>query len=216
MFQESALSLTASAKCTSEQLLQIVRRVQIVHLSHLYGAGDLMDLVYLIVRPSPAKETAEERLLQWAKHDARRVRHVAFHAAQVLAIARCWPGNLPLESFNVFHAGVALYCMCALLARTETDGIAGAQGTALRLDHLAKEETDPANEAIQAWIQDGGNVTVSVFGVSDLTGTPGPRQVLELTANMLKNMTVWGVAQYFRKVVLQLRERPEDQETPRS
>ncbi|KEF63427.1 uncharacterized protein A1O9_01405 [Exophiala aquamarina CBS 119918] len=214
MFQESIVSLTASAKCTVDQILQAVRRAQMVHLAHLYGAGDLLDLVYVMIRQSPARDTAQERLRQWAKHDARRVRHVAFHAAQILALVRHWPGNAPLESFNVFHAGVVLCCMCVLLPSNQTSEVVFPRARAddaVRLDHLAMDQNDPRMNSIQAWVRDGGHRTVCIFGINDLTITMAQRQVLELTAEILGNMQVWGVSQYFRKIILDLsRKTPWD------
>lgn len=205
----SATTVVSSSTLHEQGL--IARMVQIVHLSNLYGAGDLMDLIHRLVRPSLDHKPVEEGLLRWARRDLQRVRQMAYHAAQILAVVRHFASNLPLEPFNVFHAGVILWCMTALLPQVSgrsIDTTASSEAILpIRLDHLAKEEIDVTVQNIQDWIRSGGNNGISLFSIPDICSSDGQRRVLDLTADILNNMTVWGVARSFRKVVLELRKR---------
>ncbi|KAH8816729.1 fungal-specific transcription factor domain-containing protein [Xylogone sp. PMI_703] len=207
MFLESPYLVKASAKYTTERLENVVRKAQIIHISHLFGSGDLMDLVYSLVRPSSDTKVPESRLLQWANNDSKRVRKVAFHAAQTLAIARCFPFNMPLEPFNVFHAGVTLWCMAALLPQHEVGDPTTLNMPSIQLDHLSKHVDDPFDETINKWIGNGGAGVVGIFSIPDISTSEGKIRVLELTVEILNKMTVWGVAQNFVKVVLELIQR---------
>jgi hypothetical protein len=207
MFLESPYTVMASAKYTTDRIEHIVRKAQIIHISHLFGAGDLMDMVYSLARPSPDSKVTEGRLLQWATHDPRRVRSVAFHAAQTLGVVRCFPFNMPLEPFNVFHAGVALWTMAALLPVHETEDPVNCNIHPLRLDHLPKHAGEEFDSDVHRWIENGGSRAVGVFGVPNLSSKVGRNLILELTAEILNTMTVWGVAQNFLKVVLELIQR---------
>jgi hypothetical protein len=220
MFGEFPFSTAVAASQTSDQVVLIARRMQIVHLANLYGARDLMDLIYRLVRPSSDSKVAEQGLISWAKHDPKMVREAAFHAAQTLTIIRHFPSNLSLEAFNTFHAGVVLWCASALLPEIQsqsesqneplmTSNPTSTSKTAvsIRLDTLPKEDGDTTTRITQNWIQTGGTNNISIFGIPDLCGPVGQARVLDLTADMLKNMTVWGVAQSLRKVILELRHR---------
>jgi len=137
---------------------------------------------------------------RWAEHSAARVREVTYHAAQTLAIIRQFPYNLPLEAFNTFHAGVVLWCMADVLPRQSHS----RHGRRIRIDQLEEQEEDGPNAVIDAWIREGGQQVVSLYGVSSLGSDKGRHQVLEQTADVLKGMRVWGIAQNFLKVILEL------------
>jgi hypothetical protein len=226
MLQEFPYSTATTANHTSDQLVLIAQRAQVVHLANFYGAGDLMDLVYRLVRPSSDNKAAERGLIHWAKQEPTRVRETMFHAAQTLALVRHFPSNTPLESFNVFHAGIVLWSMCTLFPQTrrqiESQSQTGSSFhtpstfssntgstviSSIRLDHLSKQDNGAHTEAIQQWIQTGSTKSVSIFGIPDLCDPAGQIRVLELSADILKNMTVWGVAQSLRRVLLELRQR---------
>jgi hypothetical protein len=222
MFGEIPFSTAVAATQTSDHVVIIARRMQIVHLANLIGAGNLIDLIYRLVRPSSDRKVAEQELISWAKQDPRRVRETAFHAAQTLTIIRHYPSNLPLEAFNTFHAGVFLWCASALLpacqGRVEsqneplrTSSMTSASSTntisSIRLDYLAMQDGDATSGVIQNWIQNGDTNNISIFGIPDLCSPIGQARLLDQTADMLKNMTVWGVAQSLRKAILELRHR---------
>lgn len=134
------------------------RKAQIIHISHLYSAGDLMDWIRPIVRGSLEADLAKTRMAAWAIEDDVRVRSVAYHSAQTLAIVRSLPNNQPLEAFNIFHAGVALWCMSSLLEEMHHHRPAVKSDVAkkaYRLDAGASDDRETDARAIDKWIQYG-------------------------------------------------------------
>lgn len=208
MFQASSLLTETLSDTTLNEQALIVRRVQVLHSSHLHNAGDLMDLIRRLVRPLSDHKAAERGFVIWAKQDPERVREIAFHAAQTLAMVRHFASNLPLEPFDVFHAGVVLWSLSALLHQDASHRESSDSPSAtIYLDHLAKHEDDTASTSTQDWLQNGGCSTLGLFSVPNLCTPIGQIQVLELVADMLKKMPVWGVAVSFRRVILGLRKR---------
>jgi hypothetical protein len=222
MFGEFPFSTAAATSQTSDQVVLIARRMQMVHLANLYAARELMDLIYRLVRPSSDSKVAEQGLMSWAKRDPKLVRETVFHAAQTLTIIRHFPSNLALEAFNTFHAGVVLWFASTLLpesqrqSRTQNEPLLTSDPTSnssdnaalpIRLDYLPEQDGDTTTSGIQNWIQTGGTSKISIFGIPDLCSPVGQAKVLDLTADMLKNMSLWGVAQSLRKAILELRQR---------
>jgi hypothetical protein len=194
-----------SKACTRVEMTQLVQRVQLVHVAHLYGAGGLMNWLYPFLRNGTEAKNAKVCMNQWAVEDPGRVREVAYHSAQILALARQFPNNMPFEAFVIFHAGVVLSFMSGLLSTNRN--IPQVQG--LRLDHLDSVD-DPATSELLVWIRDGGDRVLSLNGVPSLCTTIGRQQVLDRTAELLKRRHVWGIAENFITVVLTLRDEGLD------
>jgi hypothetical protein len=184
-------------------LMEVARRYQLIHLAHFFAAGDLMDWLYPLVRGGAEAERAKPPMVKWAKANPSRIRELAYQSAQVLAVIRKYPCNLPLEAFNAFHAGVVLWCMASLLPQ---DVRPQAGRMVIRLDQFAEREGDEASNQsdIDSWIREGGPQIVGVFGVPVLASIPGRWQVLEQTADVLRGMRVWGIAQNFLNVITDL------------
>lgn len=190
---------------TKTELDRLVHRMQLIHVAHIYGAGDLMNWLYAYLRPGPEAENASIRMRQWGRENTRRTREVAYHCSQLLALLRHYPNNLPLESFLIFHAGVVLSCIAILLPPT----IHPNQSTCLHLDQLASGDEILA-KPVADWINNGGDVQLSLIGVPSLCSTAGRQDVLDQTAGLLKRRKVWGMARNLTKVVLSLATRDID------
>lgn len=198
-FTQSPIVLSKSH--TRTEMLRIVHRMQLIHISHLYGAGDLMNWLYPYLRKGIEIENARVRMLQWAGESPARVREVAYHSAQILALVRQYPSNMPFEPFVIFHAGVVLSFMARLLPTVSGNN----RGPQLRLDHLATSR-DTMSSTLNKWMQRGGNEVVGLHGVPDISCKAGRQQILDQTAELLKRRQVWGVAQNFTRVILGFRE----------
>ncbi|EXJ53623.1 uncharacterized protein A1O5_13074 [Cladophialophora psammophila CBS 110553] len=185
---------------TRTQLLQAAYRTQLTHVAHLYGAGDLMTFLYPYLRNGQEAENAKIRMLQWAQKDQRRVRNVAYHSAQILALLRKYPSNLPVEPFVVFHAGVVLSCMAKLLPACQTHG----ERRSLQIDYLG-EDDNLVRKAL-AWVHDGGDIEIRLHGVPSLCCEKGRKEVLDQTAELLRAMSVWSISQNFAAMILSLRQ----------
>jgi hypothetical protein len=103
-----AAPVQSSVMRTKVGLSTFARKAQIIHMSHLYGSGQVMDWIRPLIRGGPEAESARSCLTEWGAQDAVRLRSTAFHSAQTLAVVRRLPHNEPLEAFNVFNAGMVL------------------------------------------------------------------------------------------------------------
>lgn len=190
---------------TSISRMGVGHMLQVIHMAHLIGAGNMMDWLYTLVRGGPDIDNARKRMHKWAAQDPARVREVAYRSAQILSIIRQYPYNLPQEPFNAFHAGAVLWCVAGLLPQsqpTQLNEPATLSGIC-RIDTLGSSG-DVEVADIKHWVREGGPQIVSLYNVSNLCSRLGRREVLEQTANVLRRMCVWGIAQNFLEVILGL------------
>lgn len=192
---------------TNVEMDRLVHRMQLIHIAHIYGAGDLMNWLYPYLRHGREAEYSRLRMVQWARENPRRMRDVAFHCAQILGLLRLYPNNMPLESLMIFHAGVVLSCLTTLLS----GGQPSDKSAPLQLDELDSGDGRTSKRHAQ-WVEDGGNVQVSLSGVPFLCSSTGRQQVLQQTASLLKRQKVWGIARNLTTVVLSLGARDTDSE----
>ncbi|KAL2678328.1 hypothetical protein Neosp_009073 [[Neocosmospora] mangrovei] len=198
-------------------LRRIVQRSLTIHLCHLYGAGDLMDWLPALLRTVGQHKEAKARMSRWGSEDDARLRDVAYHSAQILALSRSFPFNTPSESFYVFYAGAALWCTAVLLessdiSRTETlnndDNGDDEDDDYEDLPTLCLDETKPENkdmdEKIQRWICQGGTLRLRVYGVPNLGSKESRIQVLQETLDILHKMRTWELSKAFSGVMQQL------------
>lgn len=189
-----------SRPCTRSQQLQVVYRAQLTHIAHIFGAGDLMTFLYPYLRRGHESNNAELLMHEWAERDTRRVRRVAYHCAQLLALMRKYPSNLPSEPFVVFHAGVVLSMISILLPPHPATN----ESSPLQIDHL--DDDDQQAEKAQVWILHGGSYYVWVHAVTSFGFEQGCEQILDQTAWLLSTMNVWPIAKRFAAMIISLRE----------
>ncbi|KAL6228769.1 fungal-specific transcription factor domain-containing protein [Aspergillus navahoensis] len=185
---------------TRPEMERLVHRMQLVHIAHIYGAGDLMNWLFPYLRDGLEAGTIKVRMRQWANEDPRRTREVAYHSAQIIGLVRHYPTLMPLQSFLIFHAGVVLSCMSFLLPESIS-----FDGPSLQLDKVGAD-TVHLNPQMD-WVNNGGNNNLRLVGVPSLCSPIGRQQVLNQTASLLKRQKTWGIAQNLTKVVLSLSTR---------
>lgn len=195
---------------TQAQTNAMIRRLSLVHIGHLYAAGDLMNWLYPLIRNRDANGILKRRMQQWKTDRPTQVRSATFHAAQVMGLTRQFSDHSPYQVFAVFQAGVVLFFMSRLLTeRCSTPEGRGASTPNLehiQLDFLGLPSEDAAIVNAR-WVEHGHPVVLGLHGVPDLHSRQGRLQVLENTADMLSQMQlVWGVAKNLRRVVLGLRD----------
>ncbi|KAJ4152109.1 hypothetical protein NW765_017618 [Fusarium oxysporum] len=191
---------------TKKQVARAVHTTHLIHMTHVYGAGELMSLIFPLIRHMLHRRMEDSReiktrLRQWAARNPRKVRTVAHHCAQALALVRQFPENLTIEPFTVFHAGLALMVTARLMPTNHPGHV---QSQSLRIDHLGTPE-DPICQSIDAWVENGGDEVLSVHGVPAICSDEGSRQLLEETAEALQRTKVWGIAQNLFNIVMQIR-----------
>ena len=196
-FLHIRISLNVATPLTQTELADAYREAQMVHMSHLHGAGDLMDWLYMLLR-DPNSESTRLRMTQWAAQDDMRVREVAYHSSQVLSILRHYQANYPLEPFSAFHVGAALWCVAQLLPRPKPE----VNSVALRIDKIPTCEKEAL--VLKDWVTLGSHTHVTLFGVPNLASDAGKEHVLEQTAVLLRRMTCWNMSQNFLKVIMGL------------
>ena len=177
--------------------LGLVHRLRTINMAHLISAGNLMDWMYATVRKGRNAVEAKTHISRWARCHPQRAREVTFRSAQILALIRTYPYNLATEPFDLFHAGVALSLLAPNLQ--QRDGSSPARQV-IRLDYLGGDK-EPEMVAIRAWTQYGHCAHLQLSGILDLSVATGPREVLEHTAELLRRMRIWGIAQNFLKVI---------------
>jgi hypothetical protein len=201
---------------TPDLLRSAMRNAQIIHMCHLHAAGHFMDWLHPLIRGGPGSRRAHQSLLLWAEKNPKKVREVAYHSAQVMAITRRYPQNLSLEPLNAFHSGIALWCVAGLLMQKRLSLPRSVCN--IRLDALALERPVDSSQAseprkrpfsndVQSWIQGDAayeSAILSIHGVPDIVCTEGRKFVLLQVAETLRCNKVWGVAQSFLAVVRQL------------
>lgn len=208
------LTCPEAAKANKDDaiLRRIVERLLIIHLCHLYGAGDLMDWLLPLLRAGGQHKEARARMSKWGVEDRGRLRQVAYHSAQILALSRSFPFNLPCESLYAFYAGGALWCATVLLGDLEpgtdteacNDGDESHQVTVLQLDafHLLDGED---YRKVHHWLCEGGRARIGLFGVPRLGSKESHVQVLKEALRILQNMRIWelskGFSDFIRKLI---------------
>ncbi|RVX69951.1 hypothetical protein B0A52_05786 [Exophiala mesophila] len=192
------------------ELARKVERTSIIHICHLYGASDLMDWLPALLRTSGMNMAAKERMKIWGQEDPIRLRKVAYHSAQIMAISRDFPFNAPYEPFHVFYAGVALWCVASLLAEPKSDHVDHDNHDNQRPIFLDRPVTtgDVEHLRISKWIQEGGDhAIVGVYGVPVLGNQHSPVQALNETIRILQDMRSWDLSLAFVNVLRQLLNR---------
>ncbi|KAL9560682.1 hypothetical protein ACKAV7_015173 [Fusarium commune] len=202
----------AKANKDDAVLRRIVERSLIIHLCHLYGAGDLMDWLLPLLRAGGQHKEARARMSKWGVEDGVRLRQVAYHSAQILALSRSFPFNLPCESLYAFYAGGALWCATVLLGELEpgidteacNDGDESHQVTVLQLDAFHPSDGEDCRK-VHHWLCEGGRARVGLFGVPRLGSKESQVQVLQEALRILQNMRIWelskGFSEFIRKLI---------------
>lgn len=188
-----------------EAVAHTVVRSFIIHLCHLYAAGDLMDWLPVLLHRAGRDEACRARMDRWARESPSRVRDVAFHSAQILSMGRDFVWNSPTQSFYIFYAGAALWCSASLLSASGwcDQRQEGVQGSVLRLNEPGLDRLRDL-APVRQWIQNGGNVRVGTYGIPDLGNVDSPRQVLEETIRVLRSMRIWKLSDAFSNIMRNL------------
>ncbi|KIW17546.1 hypothetical protein PV08_04740 [Exophiala spinifera] len=192
---------TLAATLTTAELAHAMHTLQVVYVTHLYGAGGLMNWLYPLLRDDYLATTTFTSLDHWAKQNPRVAREAAFYSARILAIARIYPSNSPNEPAMIFHAGTVLYFLAKVLPTNF-----GTDRAAVWLDQLSPGDDGPPSP-VKQWISHGESSIVCMHGVPSLLSEQGGKHILDQTAELLKRRRVWGIADSFFKVVLRLRDR---------
>ncbi|KAK9464840.1 fungal-specific transcription factor domain-containing protein [Lipomyces arxii] len=186
----------------------------IAHYSHLYTAREIMDLVIALARNRKAyRVDAMHRIQVIFTLDPVNSRKLAWHAAQIIGIARQYPIRTPCETMRVFLAGLFLY---AFAKYSHQDSRDSAQ-LAAKLDTLSwlPKDSQTRPEDLDRWFLQGGRASMdSVDDICARTINPdgtvvatGAEHVLAVVLATLRSMKIWGVAAKFCTVLIYVHKR---------
>ncbi|KAK9476784.1 fungal-specific transcription factor domain-containing protein, partial [Lipomyces japonicus] len=191
----------------------------IAHYSHLYSARETMDLAIAL-----AKTQREDRLD--AMHriqviftlDPVNARKLAWHAAQIVGIARRYAIRTPCETMRVFLAGLFLYAFAKYFPadnsnNNEDDNYNGDGQdpvTTVNLDTLpwlSGVSWDERQAELDRYFMIGGNAKMDSVDLLCSADGKGAEQVLAVVLATLKLMKCWGLAQKFSSVLIYVHHR---------
>lgn len=184
-----------STKPRTELAIQLRSLVNITH--GLADGAVMCDLFGIMLWHDESSAAPARRQIQmYIKDNPRHSRSLLFSTAQQVTIGRLYPCNHPQEAWNVFHAGIGVFVMSTLLAEEySVPSTSCSSNTNLPVCNLDWQGAPDGHEAmaIRDWIQNGGPSLVRMHGVPDVLSALGARQALQQTAEVLSNMSVWGI-----------------------
>lgn len=175
----------------------------ISHYSHLHTYSNLIDLLVYVVRSavqSPSLDplsmiSATEKLAAGLQGDPRQSRNLAWHAAQIVAIALKFIVPAPCEILRVFVGYVFLMAFARYgphgLCSLHPHDVDDPDQVRLDIAHPSPEQ----KKAIERWLQCGGRAAVGqIENICDKEAVEGIKQQALKT---LKNLQHWGLAEKF-------------------
>jgi hypothetical protein len=186
-------------------LRQTLRVAVAIHYSHIFAAGQIVDLVTRAARmwaagyetpdgtPRAGKRTDQTMdnalgaITQHFKQDPPAARELAWHASQVLCIQRHYPLNSPHEPLSVFLAGIILWAFAKCYIMTPEE----RNTSPIRLDAPMFASNTTTGLARRTWIEKGGQAAVEAVG--NIFQPEAPMQILTVFAEMTQRLKVWGM-----------------------
>lgn len=207
-------------------LRQTLRVAVAVHYSHIFAAGQIVDLVTRAARiwaagyktpdgsllvgaqTDQTMENALGAITQHFKQDPIAARELAWHASQVLCIQRHYPLNSPHEPLSVFLGGIILWAFskCYILTPEEQNT------TPVRLDAPMFSSNLTTGLARKTWIESGGQAMVEIVG--NIFLPEAPMLILTVFAEMTQRLKVWGMGSKISGVFGRMLLREEEATRP--
>lgn len=179
----------------------------ISHYSHLHAHSDLLDLLVYVVRSSvqsPLSEplsttTATQKLAAGLEGHPQQSRHLAWHAAQIVAIARKFLVPAPCEILRVFMG----YTFLMAFARYGPHGpyLPHLQELddqiCVRLDVI---HPSPEQKGItERWVLHGGRAAVGP--IENICDKDAFSEIKQQALQTLDSLRHWGLAERFSSVL---------------
>lgn len=165
-----------------------------------------MDVIIYIVRNLLSQNSSQQRGLEAARkrlrsifaRDPRGSRSLAWHSAQMIAIANEYLVSAPCEIMRVFMGYVYIMAYSAYGPR-HGEGQAQAQKPPVRLDTFMST-TQKAD--VDEWMRSGGPATIGSVG--DISA-PGRLAFISADAqSILQKLQCWGLADKFTRILSML------------
>ncbi len=162
-----------------------------------------MDLVVHIFRTSASQSkppdqslaSAQRRLAAILAKDPQKARRLAWHAAQIVAVANEFLVSAPCEIMRVFMGYIFLLAFAKFGPQTSSDH--KFEMCAVRLDLSNRVEGQKA--AINAWFEVGG--PASIGSVKNIYSDGCVRSISLEAQTMLRKLRYWGLAKKFIRIL---------------
>jgi len=195
---ESMYTLSSTAELIHYNIASLI-----CHYSHLYSADEAMDLVIHICRiqasqskqPDHSLASAKRRLGSILGKNPQNARKLAWHAAQIIAVANEYLVSAPCEIMRVFMGYIFLLAFAKYGPQPSAD--AGLDACPVRLD--LSNQRDGQRTAITTWIDIGG--PASIGAVKNIYSDGGSKAIGQDAQTMLRKMRFWGLAKKFIRIL---------------
>lgn len=208
-----SLATTMRLASTVSELIDYNIARLIYHYSHLYSAEDILDLVVFILRGIATTkiddhaanrstldqvELAKQRLVSKLGSQPRRTRKLVWHAAQITAIADCYPVSAPCEILRVFMGYSFLLAFSRYCLSLHSHGGGGVpEREVVQLDLLSP--SDGQKEAIAHWVEHGGPAGLS--SVPNICSSSCVQALSQQAQALMHKLSGWGLADKFAKIL---------------
>ena len=162
----------------------------------LAKAALVCDMMGMLWQDGVAAGPARQQILEWTKENPKDARTLMFTCAQLLDLTRRYPSNHPQEPYDAFHGGVGIWILSTIeTADYLVQATSSDFSSPLPVCNLDWHGAPDAPEAmvVRDWIEYGVPCVVRMHGITDVYTTNGARQALDQTADVLANMSAWGI-----------------------
>ncbi|KIX06137.1 uncharacterized protein Z518_04111 [Rhinocladiella mackenziei CBS 650.93] len=195
---ESMYNLSSTAELIHYNLISLI-----CHYSHLYSADEAMDLVVHIFRisasqskpPNNGLASAKRRLSSILRKNPHKARNLAWHAAQIIAVANEYLVSAPCEILRVFMGYTFILAFAKFGPQPSPD--TDCESCSVHLD--LSNHRDGQRTAISTWIENGGRA--SVGAAENIFSEEGLKVLSQDAQTMLRKMRFWGLAKKFIRIL---------------
>lgn len=162
-----------------------------------------MDLIVHIFRtsasqtksPDPSAVSARRRLGAILVKNPQKARNLAWHAAQIIAVANEYLVSAPCEIMRVFMGYIFILAFAKFGPQPSSDS--NLDSSPVRLDLSNRVAGQKA--AIATWIQHGGYASIGL--VKNVYSNGGLNAISHEAQTMLRKLRYWGLAKKFIRIL---------------
>ncbi|KAK5214342.1 hypothetical protein LTS03_004008 [Exophiala xenobiotica] len=188
---------------TTAELIHYNIASLICHYSHLYSADEAMDLIVHIFRtsasqsksPDPSLFSAKRRLGSILVKNPQNARNLAWHAAQIIAVANEYLVSAPCEIMRVFMGYIFILAFAKFGPQPSSKF--NFDSTPVRLD--LSNRIEGQRTVITVWVENGGPASIGL--VRNIYSNGGLEAISSEAQSMLRRLRHWGLAKKFIRIL---------------
>ncbi|KIW90480.1 uncharacterized protein Z519_09126 [Cladophialophora bantiana CBS 173.52] len=199
----NALCESMYALSSTADLIHYNLTALICHYSHLYSADEAMDLIVHIFRTSASQSkqidqslvSAKRRLCSILVKNPTKARNLAWHAAQIIAVANEYLVSAPCEIMRTFMGYIFILAFAKFGPQPCSEP--GYASCPVRLD--LPNRIDGQRTAIATWIENGG--PASIGAVENIYSSGSLAAISREAQTMLRKMRFWKLSNKFSRIL---------------